>query len=322
PGGVSLFLQADVRHRLSHGAKPGTLFFPRSLPCPRVVPPTGSAHPSGRVLHFDGSRLRGRDPPSGRLPGSSGLCGVSVRSRSDRRLRRLEPFSPPHHAFRNRARLPGNSRHPGIPLRPSGSCHSGDVLCVERDSPEPLSAGCLRKNSGVSAADPVSRCSGRLVEVAMDAAKAGGEVALRSWRNLAAGEVSEKKKNDFVTNADRESEERIVARIRESFPADNFLGEEGGSRGTDAEARTWIIDPIDGTSNFIAGFPFWCVSVAAREGTEMVAGVVWDPLRQELYTAERGSGAFRNGARIRVTGRPGLDGAFLATGFPFRSRDK
>ena len=167
----------------------------------------------------------------------------------------------------------------------------------------------------------MSGSSGRLVQVAIDAAKAGGEVALRSWRNLTAGEVSEKKKNDFVTDADRESEERIVARIREAFPADNFLGEEGGRRGTDAAARTWIIDPIDGTSNFIAGFPFWCVSVAAREGTELVAGVVWDPLREELYTAERGSGAFRNGAPIRVTGREGLDGAFLATGFPFRSRE-
>ena len=160
-----------------------------------------------------------------------------------------------------------------------------------------------------------------LIETAAAAAKAGGDVAVRSWRNLTAGEISEKKKNDFVTDADRASEERIVARIRESFPKDNFLGEEGGARGTDSGARTWIIDPIDGTSNFIAGFPFWSVSVAAREGAEMVAGVVWDPLREELYAAERGSGAFRNGSPIRVTGRPGLEGAFVATGFPFRSRD-
>ncbi len=161
-----------------------------------------------------------------------------------------------------------------------------------------------------------------LIETAVAAAKAGGDVALRSWRNLSVGEVAEKKKNDFVTSADRESEERIVDRIRESFPGDSFLGEEGGRRGTEAGARTWIIDPIDGTSNFIAGFPFWSVSVAAREGDEIVAGVVWDPLREELYTAERGSGAFRNGARIRVTGRENLDGAFLATGFPFRSRER
>ncbi len=96
---------------------------------------------------------------------------------------------------------------------------------------------------------------------------------------------------------------------------------EGGA-GPIRAARTWIIDPIDGTSNFIAGFPFWSVSIAAREAGEIVAGVVWDPLRQELYAAERGAGAFRNGARIRVTGREGVEGAFLATGFPFRSREK
>lgn len=161
-----------------------------------------------------------------------------------------------------------------------------------------------------------------LAEIAAAAAREGGEVALASWRNLAAGEVSEKKLNDFVTEADRKSEDRIVSRIRESFPGDDFLGEEGGRRGSGAGRRTWIIDPLDGTSNFIAGFPFWSVSVAAREGSEIVAGAVWDPLRGEMYTAERGSGAFRNGARIRVTGRKGLEGAFLATGFPFRSREK
>ncbi len=161
-----------------------------------------------------------------------------------------------------------------------------------------------------------------LAETAAAAAHAGGEVLLASWRNLPAGSVSEKRKNDFVTSADRESEEVIVAEIRSAFPGDNVLGEEGGPRGADRLARTWIIDPLDGTSNFIAGFPFWCVSVAAREGGQIVAGAVWDPLRQELYAAERGSGAFRNGARIRVTGRESLEGAFLATGFPFRSRDR
>jgi myo-inositol-1(or 4)-monophosphatase len=161
-----------------------------------------------------------------------------------------------------------------------------------------------------------------LAEIAAAAARAGGEVALASWRNLPAADVSEKRKNDFVTSVDRESEERIVARIRASCPADGFLGEEGGRREAVPGARTWIIDPLDGTSNFIAGFPFWAVSIAAREGPEIVAGAVWDPLRDEMYTAERGSGAFRNGSRLRVTDRADLDGAFLATGFPFRNRDQ
>ena len=163
---------------------------------------------------------------------------------------------------------------------------------------------------------------GSVLEVAVSAARAGGEILERYWRSLPGGSISEKTKNDFVTRADRESEEAIVAKIREVYPEDGFLGEEGGRRGSGEEARTWIIDPLDGTTNFIAGFPFWCVSVAARERGEIVAGVVWDPLRGELYTAERGAGAFRNGRRLQVSTQPDLDGAFLSTGFPFRSKDR
>jgi len=164
--------------------------------------------------------------------------------------------------------------------------------------------------------------TGSILDVAADAARAGGEILESYWRSLPRGAISEKKKNDFVTRADKESEEVIAARIRERFPRDGFLGEEGGRRGGGDEARIWIVDPLDGTTNFIAGFPFWCVSVAAREKGEIVAGVVWDPLRAELYAAERGGGAFRNGERLRVTEQPNLDGAFLATGFPFRSKKR
>lgn len=166
--------------------------------------------------------------------------------------------------------------------------------------------------------------SASLVDVAVSAARAGGDVLLANWRRLPQGSVSEKHKNDFVTQADRESEARIVARIREAFPQDRFLAEEGGAHGggSSAEGRTWIIDPLDGTSNFIAGFPFWCVSIAARENGQLVAGAIWDPLRGEMYAAERGAGAFRNGERLRVGSAAGLEGAFLATGFPFRSRER
>jgi myo-inositol-1(or 4)-monophosphatase len=166
--------------------------------------------------------------------------------------------------------------------------------------------------------------SGRLVEVACEAARLGGEVLLANWRRLPHGSVSEKQKNDFVTHADRESEQRIVACIRAAFPDDRFQAEEGGahSGGSSDEGRTWIIDPLDGTSNFIAGFPFWCVSIAARESGRVVVGAVWDPLRGEIYAAERGAGAFRNGERIRVGSAAGVEGAFLATGFPFRSRER
>ncbi len=163
---------------------------------------------------------------------------------------------------------------------------------------------------------------GPLVEAAAEAARAGGEVLERYWRSLPRGAVAEKRKNDFVTRADKESEDVIVARIRDRFPQDGFLGEEGGQRGAGGESRVWVVDPLDGTTNFIAGFPFWCVSVAARERGEIVAGAIWDPLRRELYAGERSGGAFRNGERLRVTERQSLDGAFLATGFPFRHKDR
>ena len=147
-----------------------------------------------------------------------------------------------------------------------------------------------------------------LVEAAAAAARAGGEIGLASWRNLAAGEVSEKRKNDFVTDADRESEERIVARIRESFSGDSFLGEEGGRRGTAGGGRTWIIDPLDGTSNFIAGFPFWSVSIAAREGDEIVGVLRGDP--------ERGGAAWVGALGVRRQWRKrGLGLALLRHAF-------
>ncbi len=161
-----------------------------------------------------------------------------------------------------------------------------------------------------------------LLETAIGAARAGGAILVRNWRSLPAGSVTEKQKNDFVTVADRQSEAAIIERIRESYPDDAFLGEEGGASGSAAARRIWIIDPLDGTSNFVSGFPFWSVSIAAREGEELVAGVVWDPLRDELYAAERGAGAFRNHEPLHVADRAGVDGAFLATGFPFRHRSR
>lgn len=160
-----------------------------------------------------------------------------------------------------------------------------------------------------------------MIEVATAAAKRAGEILLSHWRKLPPGSVEEKAKNDFVSIADRESERAVVETILRSFPGDGILGEEGARRpGT--SGREWVIDPLDGTSNFIAGFPFWCVSIGVRQGGESVAGVVWDPLREELYRAERGSGAFRNGDRLAVSRRTSAEGTFLATGFPFREHAK
>src|SRR5215471_19792 len=121
-----------------------------------------------------------------------------------------------------------------------------------------------------------------MLEAAAAAARKAGQILLSYWRNLPEGSVTEKGRNDLVSRADKESEAVIVAALLDSFPEDGILGEEGGRQ--DARSgREWIIDPLDGTSNFVAGFPFWCISIAARQGSEIVAGVVWDPLREEIY---------------------------------------
>ena len=130
-----------------------------------------------------------------------------------------------------------------------------------------------------------------LVAAGVAAARAGGEILLANWRRLPSGSVAEKQKNDFVTSADRESEARIVAKIRERFPRDAFLGEEGGASGNAAAERTWIIDPLDGTSNFISGFPFWCVSVAAKARRSWPAS---SGIRFATSSTRRGEAAARS----------------------------
>ena len=133
---------------------------------------------------------------------------------------------------------------------------------------------------------------------------------------------------DLVTEADRASEKLIVERLREVFPAHGVYGEEGTRSNIDREYR-WYIDPLDGTTNFAHGFPFFCVSMglerrmqslAPTQDGEMVAGVVYDPLRDELFTAEKGKGAYLNGAAIHVSRVAELAEALLATGFPSRKR--
>ena len=163
--------------------------------------------------------------------------------------------------------------------------------------------------------------SGREVDVAAEAARRAGEILLAHWRKLPPGAVEEKAKNDFVSVADRESERAVVETIRAGFPGDGIVGEEGARR-SGSSGRDWIVDPLDGTSNFIAGFPFWCVSIGLRDRGELVAGVVWDPLRGEMFSAEKGAGAFRNGQRLSASQRASAEGAFLATGFPFREHAK
>jgi myo-inositol-1(or 4)-monophosphatase len=161
------------------------------------------------------------------------------------------------------------------------------------------------------------------VERAVEAARIGAEVLLGYWQQLDRLDATLKGRHDWVSRADRESEVAIVDYLRAAFPHDRFLGEEGGAMDSASHGpsndRTWIIDPLDGTSNYLQHFPFWSVSIGLRQGDEMIAGVVYEPLHQCLFTAEKGSGAFLDGRRLSVSSQPTLEGAFVATGFPFRA---
>ena len=155
-----------------------------------------------------------------------------------------------------------------------------------------------------------------MLNIAIRAARAGGAVIVRHVDRLDTVTVTEKARNDFVSDVDHQAEYVIVDTIRRSYPDHAILAEEGGASG-EGEFQ-WIIDPLDGTKNFLHGFPHFAVSIALKYRGHLDQAVIFDPLRQELFTASRGAGAQLDGKRIRVTRRKHLAGGLLATGFPFR----
>ena len=165
----------------------------------------------------------------------------------------------------------------------------------------------------VSEADPRE-----LLAAAVTAAEAGAKVLAGYFRSGRL-EVGIKGENDFVTQADRESERALVAELLARFPDHRILAEEGTVHDSATSDLEWVIDPLDGTTNFMHGLPVWAVSVACRRGDELLAGVVLDPCGGNLFAGARGAGATWNGRPMRVAERAGLAGAFLATGYPFRA---
>ena len=159
-----------------------------------------------------------------------------------------------------------------------------------------------------------------LLNIAVRAARQAGNVIARNIDRFDAFTVSEKAANDFVTDVDRIAERRIIDTVRRSHPDHAFLAEESGAHGrSDFE---WVIDPLDGTANFIHGFPHVAVSIGVRHRGRIEHGVVFDPLRQELFTASRGSGAQLNERRIRVASGSHVRGALLGSGFASRETDR
>ncbi|WP_374335163.1 inositol monophosphatase family protein [Methyloversatilis sp.] len=155
---------------------------------------------------------------------------------------------------------------------------------------------------------------------AVKAARRAGQIITRASQDVDLLKVSSKRQNDFVTEVDRAAEDAIIAILREAYPDHAILAEESGESGSTSEYR-WIIDPLDGTTNFIHGTPQYAVSIGLEHRGQMQSGVVFDPLRNEMFTASRGRGAFLNDRRIRVSRRAKLGEALLGTGFPYRVWD-
>jgi myo-inositol-1(or 4)-monophosphatase len=154
--------------------------------------------------------------------------------------------------------------------------------------------------------------------IAVRAAREAGKVIMRSFGRLDALTVSEKKANDFVSEVDRNAEQAIIDTIRRAYPSHAILAEESGSHGDDP--HEWVVDPLDGTTNYLHGFPQFAVSIAMRHRGRLENAVVYDPVRDEMFTADRGGGALLNDRRLRVADRKGLKGALLGTGIPFRDQ--
>ena len=158
-----------------------------------------------------------------------------------------------------------------------------------------------------------------ILNVAIKAARRGGQVINRASLGQDRLNISAKQRNDYVTEIDRAAEAAIIETIREAYPAHAILAEESGAAG-DSETQ-WIIDPLDGTTNFIHGFPQYAVSIGVAHKGVMSHAVVYDPNRNELFTATKGGGAFLNDKRIRVSKTAKLAESLIGTGFPFRVFD-
>ena len=156
-----------------------------------------------------------------------------------------------------------------------------------------------------------------LLNIAVRAARRAGEIIVRNLDRVPSLPIRSKSRNDFVTEVDHMAERDIMETVRRMYPDHGFLAEESGRSGGDEVV--WIIDPLDGTTNFLHGFPVFAVSIGVEYRGRMEHAVVYDPMRQELFTASRGDGAQLDGKRIRVSKQAELEGALIGTGFPYRA---
>lgn len=157
-----------------------------------------------------------------------------------------------------------------------------------------------------------------MLNIGIRAARAAGKVITQNVDRVDTLKIDVKQRNDFVTDIDRKAEADIIGVLRRAYPDHAFLGEESGLSGDENAEYRWIIDPLDGTTNFIHGLPHFSVSIALQKHDRLFQAIVYDPMRQELFTAGKGDGAYLNSKRIRVARTAHLDSAVLGTGFPYR----
>ncbi|MES2830741.1 MAG: inositol monophosphatase family protein [Pseudomonadota bacterium] len=162
-----------------------------------------------------------------------------------------------------------------------------------------------------------------MLNTAIKAARRGAAIISRASLDIDRVKVNEKGPNDFVTEIDRAAEQAIIGVLQQAYPDHAFLCEESGASANfdEQNENVWIIDPLDGTTNFIHSFPQYCVSIALRQRGQMTQAVVYDPTRNDLFTASKGAGAYLNDKRLRVSRRDKLADALIGTGFPFRGTD-
>jgi len=158
-----------------------------------------------------------------------------------------------------------------------------------------------------------------MIETAIHAAKSASEILINNFGKISVEDIKEKEKNDFLTFVDEQSENTIIEIILHAFPDHSILAEESGLKKHESDYE-WIIDPLDGTKNFISGIPFYSISIGLLYKDKMQLGVVLDPIRNELFHAQRDDGAYLNGKKIHISNRSNLNECLFATGFPFKKK--
>lgn len=161
-----------------------------------------------------------------------------------------------------------------------------------------------------------------MLNIAVRAARAAGKILVKQFDQGQPIDATAKGPNDWVSEMDKAAEKAIIDTIRKSYPDHGIIAEESGQQqGADNDFQ-WVIDPLDGTTNYLRGIPHFCISIALLHKGSVQQGVVYDPVREELFTASRGAGAQLNGRRLRIDPKVELKGALLATGFPFKAKYK